>query len=695
MATTKKICAAIALIALSILAHAQSNPTPFNLNANGTYSFSSWASTSATGTYPGNMIFHLANVTFPSVSAIAQSDLLTGFTYSATSGTRIQGLGNAGILFQNKTSPINVGFTANKIGEAVLGIMTSGREQVQVSWKAQTMSTGANVTGIRCQYRIGNTGAFSDFSPASDFLSSANLSDSTTLNLTLPEALEGLPLVQLRWIYYTVNVSSSVSKAIRLDDISVTSLPSVIFSALPNACVNSSPFNLTDGSPSGGSYSGTGVVNGNMFDPSISGAGTFVITYTYTDNNNFSNSASTNLIVNNGTCVSPVGLAANSCGAVNLMKNSYIYTETVLNAQDYEYEFSGGDLASTILRRRNNWYPDFALGWISELNYGQTYDVRVRAKVGGVWGIFANTCTIGMNAVTPLPQLTASACGAINLALNSYIFIIPVTNAQDYYYQFQDISTAQTIFKNRGNGYADFNLGWAIGLKYGHSYNVRVCAKVNNTWGAYGATCQITLVAFPTTQLTVVSCGVTELALSDKIFTTPVGGATNYEYRFTPLPEGTPIVKQRNSGSNYYVLSWASLAQSTIYNVEVRARAGGDWGAFGAVCTIALSSSSRLADPLSNAVVTPAPDFSAVVHPNPIGTGTEVTPYIQINGAGGQTAVVRIYDMTGKEMIVYAMQPEGDEFAGKLIDFPQLSPGVYIISVMVNDRVQNSRLVVE
>ena len=680
--------------ALCTAGFTQSNPTPFNLNASGNYSFSQWASTSASGTYPGNMIFHLMNSTFPSVNATAQSDLLAGFTYSATDGTRIQGLGSAGILFQNKTNPVNTGYTANKLGEAVLGLMTSAREDIQVSWKAQTKSLGANVTAIRLQYRIGNSGAFQNFNPISEFVSSANLSDSTTLSVTLPESLEGQALVQLRWIYYTVSVSSTVSKAIRLDDISVTSLPKVTLSAHPDVCTNTPAFALTDGTPAGGSYSGTGV-NGNMFDPSVSGTGTFVIYYNYTDNNNISNSASINLVVSQNACVQPVGLAANSCGAADLMKFSYIYTEGVLNGQDYEYEFSGGDLSSNIIRRRNNWYTDFALSWISQLNYAQTYNVRVRAKVGGIWGTFSNYCTISMNPVSPVPQLAATSCGATNLALNSYISTTPMTSAQDYQYQFVDVNTDDVILKTRGSGYTDFNLVWATGLKYEHSYYVRVRAKVNSVWGAFGPACQITLRSFPATQLTEVSCGASDLSLADRIYTVPVGGATNYEYRFTPLPEGAPIVKQRNSGSNYYVLSWASLAQGTTYKVDVRARAGGEWGTFDAVCTIALSSSSRLTDPLANAEVTPAPDFFAVVYPNPIGSGTEVTPSIQINGASGQTAIVRIYDMTGKEMIVYAMQPEGDEFAGKLIDFPQLSPGVYIISVMVNDRVQNSRLVVE
>ena len=54
----------------------------------------------------------------------------------------------------------------------------------------------------------------------------------------------------------------------------------VTFSLNVNLCENSSPILLSGGQPSGGVYSGNGVVNG-YFDPSISGNGVNTITYTY------------------------------------------------------------------------------------------------------------------------------------------------------------------------------------------------------------------------------------------------------------------------------------------------------------------------------------------------------------------------------------------------------------------------------
>ncbi len=62
----------------------------------------------------------------------------------------------------------------------------------------------------------------------------------------------------------------------------VNSLPNVVLNSLGNACLTATPFQLTGGSPAGGTYSGSGVSN-NIFNPSVAGLGTKVINYTFTN----------------------------------------------------------------------------------------------------------------------------------------------------------------------------------------------------------------------------------------------------------------------------------------------------------------------------------------------------------------------------------------------------------------------------
>lgn len=681
--------ALMGLVLSATVVNAQNNPTPFNLNASGNYSFSTWASTSPSGTYPANMIFHLLNTTNPPVTAVAQSDLLSGYSYAYTSGTRIQGLGESGVQFQNATSPVNAGYTANKLGEAVLGLVTSQRTNIQLTWKAQTKTTAGNVMAIRCQYRIGSSGAYTDFAPMSEYMSSTTLNDSAVFNVTLPSNLDNLPLVQIRWIYYRVSGAASSSRTIRLDDIAVTSQPLVTLSQHADVCINAAPFAITDGSPAGGVYSGTGVVNGNTFDPSVSGTGTFLITYTYTDANGISNSASVNIVVSTGACVIPIGLAAGSCGATGLLKNSYIYTESAPNAQNYEYEFSGGDLSAPVFYQRGNWYTDFNLIWIPALNYGQTYDVRVRARVSGIWGSFANFCSISLAAVPPVPQLAASSCGATGLALNSYIYTTQVAGAQDYEYRFVNTSTSAVSTRTRGNWYTDFNLSWPGTLQYGATYDVTVRAKINGVWGAFGPVCQISTQAFPVTQLTTASCGSTNLMPSDRIYANPVAGAQNYRYLFTPVPSGTPMVRLRNSSATDLVLGWVTgLQANTTYNVQVAAYAGGSWGPWGDVCQITTSASYMppLVENNPNERVmeeSSAPVVSTVLmYPNPV---TDDVLHLNIEGTTEDPAgMIEVYDMTGRLVISQQVTlMDGTTLVD--VNLAELGNGVYMVRVRAGD----------
>lgn len=88
--------------------------------------------------------------------------------------------------------------------------------------------------------------------------------------------------------------------------------PVVSFSGLLSGyCNGSLPVALT-GTPSGGSFSGTGI-SGNSFYPSIAGVGTHTITYTYSDGYNCINSQSQNVDVYALPVVSFSGLSGPYC----------------------------------------------------------------------------------------------------------------------------------------------------------------------------------------------------------------------------------------------------------------------------------------------------------------------------------------------------------------------------------------------
>lgn len=104
----------------------------------------------------------------------------------------------------------------------------------------------------------------------------ASLSDAGTYTLTLTR--NGCPITYT----YTLNVNP---------------LPVVTLDPIGPFCVDGPAVTLTQGSPAGGTYSGTGV-SGGSFDPALAGVGTHTITYTYTDGNSCTNSATYNVVVN-------------------------------------------------------------------------------------------------------------------------------------------------------------------------------------------------------------------------------------------------------------------------------------------------------------------------------------------------------------------------------------------------------------
>ena len=96
---------------------------------------------------------------------------------------------------------------------------------------------------------------------------------------------------------YTVTGSNGSCTDTEITNVTVNPLPVVSLAASATAvCVNESAINLT-GTPAGGNYSGTGV-SANTFNPASSGAGTFTVSYNYTDANTCSNVAQKVITVN-------------------------------------------------------------------------------------------------------------------------------------------------------------------------------------------------------------------------------------------------------------------------------------------------------------------------------------------------------------------------------------------------------------
>lgn len=110
---------------------------------------------------------------------------------------------------------------------------------------------------------------------------------------------------------YTVQLSISNSAGndsyTESNLIVVNPLPAVTMTISEDTlCTSSNPISIST-SPTGGSLSGMGI-NGNTFDPNISGAGIFTISYNYVNNNGCSNLISKNIFVDACSNISTLGI---------------------------------------------------------------------------------------------------------------------------------------------------------------------------------------------------------------------------------------------------------------------------------------------------------------------------------------------------------------------------------------------------
>ena len=140
-------------------------------------------------------------------------------------------------------------------------------------------------------------------------------------------------------------------------NITVNALPTVSAGTYAAVCVNGSSVSLA-GTPAGGTFSGSGV-SGNTFSPATAGVGTKTITYTYTDGNGCTNSATASIVVNalpvvsagsysavcvNGTTVSLAGTpAGGTFSGSGVSGNSFNPATAGVGTKTITYTYTDGN----------------------------------------------------------------------------------------------------------------------------------------------------------------------------------------------------------------------------------------------------------------------------------------------------------------------------------------------------------------
>jgi hypothetical protein len=182
-------------------------------------------------------------------------------------------------------------------------------------------------------------------------------------------------------------------------------------------------------------------------------------------------------------------MRASQCGTILATIGSPIHSELVYAAEAYRFQMTNG---TTVTEVESPIYYFFltntAIG-----TYGTTFSVKTKAKIAGIWGNYGSACSISTPALVansvPTTQLMSSFCDATLAALNTKIAAKTVYNADAYRFKIVK-GDVETIYVSN---FYNFRLSDAgIVATNGTTYAISVAARVNGTFGNYGASCNVT-----------------------------------------------------------------------------------------------------------------------------------------------------------------------------------------------------------
>lgn len=147
--------------------------------------------------------------------------------------------------------------------------------------------------------------------------------------------------------YHVSNIAGCEDSA--QEQIIVRPLPVVNFGYVEGICINGETIVLSSGDPPGGVYSGPGVMNG-IFNPDLTGVGTFIITYTFADQYNCVDSATQTVTVYplpNQFSVWGGGINCQNIGSPVNLDSSQVGVEyhLLLNGVNQGFPFTGNGSA--------------------------------------------------------------------------------------------------------------------------------------------------------------------------------------------------------------------------------------------------------------------------------------------------------------------------------------------------------------
>ena len=289
-----------------------------------------------------------------------------------------------------------------------------------------------------------------------------------------------------------------------------------------------------------------------------------------------------------------------------------------------------------------------------------------------------DNCNGNIDEATAIPAI--KECGT-TINIYSAISARVVSGATGYKFKITNLTNP-----NGTNGVMEiqrpvswFHLTSLPSYEYNTTYRIQVATKTSGEYTAYLPACDISTLPYSALNLSIRQCGATYTNRYASINAFVIPNVSGYRFRITHL--ATSVQQQISSP-----ISWITLNQITAYvpgasySVEVAVKTTGDFGAYGAACTINTPAA------ITNGTIANTANFKVIASPNPFSN----TFSLEITTESLTNPEIKIYDMIGKLLEVQSVQ--SSELSSQQLG-RQLPSGVYTVLVSQDDMVKTLKVI--
>jgi PKD repeat protein len=184
-------------------------------------------------------------------------------------------------------------------------------------------------------------------------------------------------------------------------------------------------------------------------------------------------------------------LRDSDCGLVMTDYVDYIMCEAIPGATEIEYEISNTLLGYLQTQTKSYQYRTCYLYLIPGIQNNTTYNVRVRAKINGVYTNYGSICQVTTPTNSVTTELRSGDCGRVLSSYQDHI-LCNIMPGASFEYEFSNISLGFYQVVARPASARHLYVNQVPGILINTTYDVRVRGSINGVYTDYGATCQVT-----------------------------------------------------------------------------------------------------------------------------------------------------------------------------------------------------------